>query len=64
MLRRRHLVDNRKLFEFLREAGDVDVWLKDRAAIAGSDDYGTDLEHVEVRKVDSDSENIYLAFVQ
>ena len=48
MLRRRHLVDNRKLFEFLREADDVNVWLKDRAAIAGSDDYGTDLEHVEV----------------
>ena len=41
-------MDNRKLFEFLREADDVAVWLKERAAIAGSDDYGTDLEHVEV----------------
>ena len=48
--RRRHnLVEMGQLFEFMREADEVAAWIKEKEAVAASDDYGTDLEHVEVR---------------
>ena len=46
--RRAKLVDNQKLFDFYRESDEVTTWMKDREVIASSEDYGTDLEHVEV----------------
>jgi hypothetical protein len=41
-------VDNKKLFEFYREVDEVVSWLKERQIIAASDDYGVDIEHVQV----------------
>ena len=46
--RRQKLLDSKKLYEFYHEADTVEGWLADRALIAGSEDYGQDLEHVEV----------------
>ncbi|KAH9509152.1 hypothetical protein Btru_049222 [Bulinus truncatus] len=46
--RRKKLIDNRKLFEFYHEADLVESWISDRMVIASSEDYGQDLEHVEV----------------
>ncbi len=46
--RRAKLMDNKKLFEFFREADEVSVWIKEREVIAASEDYGTDVEHVQV----------------
>ena len=48
--RRAKLMDNKKLFEFLREVDDVAVWIKEKEVIAASEDYGTDVEHVQVWK--------------
>ncbi len=41
-------MDNKKLFEFFREADEVSIWIKEREVIAASEDYGTDVEHVQV----------------
>ncbi|XP_055880886.1 spectrin beta chain, non-erythrocytic 2-like isoform X3 [Biomphalaria glabrata] len=46
--RRKKLIDSRKLFEFYHEADVVESWISDRIVIAASEDYGQDLEHVEV----------------
>ena len=46
--RRRKLVETQKLFEFHREVEDVEAWILEKNAIAGSEDYGTDVEHVQV----------------
>ena len=46
--RRNKLNDSKKLFEFYREADETANWISDKSVIAGSEDYGTDLEHVEV----------------
>ena len=46
--RRRKLVETKKLFEFHREVEDVEVWIMEKNVIAGSEDYGTDIEHVQV----------------
>ena len=47
--RRGKLDDNKKLYEFYREADDVAAWIQEKETIAASEDYGTDLEHVQVR---------------
>jgi len=46
--RRRKLVETKKLFEFHREVDDVQAWIAEKNTIAGSEDYGTDIEHVQV----------------
>jgi len=46
--RRRKLVETKKLFEFHREVEDVEAWIEEKNAVAGSEDYGTDIEHVQV----------------
>ncbi|XP_033735465.1 spectrin beta chain, non-erythrocytic 5-like isoform X2 [Pecten maximus] len=46
--RRARLTDTKKLYEFYREAEEVTVWISDRVVIAASEDYGQDLEHVEM----------------
>ena len=47
--RRHGLGDNKALYEFFRHAEEVEKWIKEQEVIAGSEDYGTDLEHVQVR---------------
>ncbi|PVD25646.1 hypothetical protein C0Q70_13305 [Pomacea canaliculata] len=46
--RRKKLNDSKKLFEFYHEADETATWISDKSLIAGSEDYGTDLEHVEL----------------
>ena len=45
--RRQRLLDSNQLFNFYREADEVESWIAERESIAMSDDYGRDLEHVE-----------------
>ena len=47
-IRRTRLTELNKLYEFYREADDVAIWIKDREVVASSEDYGTDVEHVQV----------------
>lgn len=47
--RRTRLLETKKLFQFYREADDVTNWMADKMVVASSEDYGQDLEHVEVR---------------
>ncbi|XP_074649217.1 spectrin beta chain-like isoform X2 [Tubulanus polymorphus] len=48
--RRQALIENKRLFEFFREADDVDDWIKEKMVTAASDDYGIDLDHVQVHQ--------------
>ena len=52
--RRKKLNDSKKLFEFYREADETANWISEKGVIAGSEDYGTDLEQVEVGNVTLD----------
>lgn len=45
--RHQRLLDSNQLFNFYREADEVESWIAERESIAMSDDYGRDLEHVE-----------------
>ena len=45
--RSKRLQDFNKLFNFYREADEVESWIIERESVATSDDYGRDLEHVE-----------------
>uniref|UniRef100_A0A8D8QLB4 Spectrin beta chain, non-erythrocytic 5 n=1 Tax=Cacopsylla melanoneura TaxID=428564 RepID=A0A8D8QLB4_9HEMI len=47
-LREARLVDSKKLYKFLREAEEVAEWISDQTAVAASEDYGRDVEHVEL----------------
>ncbi len=46
--RERRLMESRKLFRFLREAEEVAEWINDQTVVAASEDYGRDVEHVEL----------------
>ena len=46
--RRARLDASLRLFRFLREADEVAEWMGDQTAIAASEDYGRDVEHVEL----------------
>ena len=46
--RHRLLIDSCRLFNFLREADEVESWIDEKGSVATSDDYGRDLEHVEI----------------
>jgi len=46
--RRHKLMESRNLFEFYREADIVARWIKERETYATSEDYGQDLDHVQV----------------
>ncbi|XP_075227745.1 spectrin beta chain, non-erythrocytic 5 kst isoform X2 [Lycorma delicatula] len=46
--REARLVQSRKLFRFLREAEEVAEWIGDQTTVAASEDYGRDVEHVEL----------------
>ena len=49
--RRARLNDNKNLFTYMREADEVQVWISEKETVAASEDYGKDLEHVEVNPV-------------
>ena len=42
------LAESLKLYRFLREADEVAEWMGDQTALAASEDYGRDVEHVEL----------------
>lgn len=42
------LIESRKYFRFLRESEEVAEWISDQTAVAASEDYGRDVEHVEL----------------
>ena len=53
--RSNRLEESGRLFRFLRECDAVMEWLGEQTAIAASEDYGQDVEHVEIliQKFDS-----------
>lgn len=42
------LIESKKYFRFIREADEVAEWVNDQTALAASEDYGSDVEHVEL----------------
>ncbi|XP_071162084.1 spectrin beta chain-like isoform X8 [Mytilus edulis] len=46
--RRSMLNDTKKLYEYYREVGEVTTWISEHIVTASSEDYGQDLEHVEI----------------
>ena len=42
------LEENRKVHKFLREADEVADWINEQITVAASEDYGRDVEHVEI----------------
>jgi spectrin beta len=42
------LAENRKYFGFVRDADELLVWIKEQMIVASSEDYGQDVEHVEL----------------
>ena len=42
------LLESRKFFRFIRETEEVAEWISEQTAIAVSEDYGKDVEHVEL----------------
>lgn len=45
--REKKLAETKKLFEFIREIDDLQEWIDMQMTTAGSEEYGTDVEHVE-----------------
>lgn len=46
-VRESKLIETKKLYQFLREVEDLHEWINEQMAIAASEEYGTDVEHVE-----------------
>lgn len=42
-----HLAESKKLYEFIREIEEVHEWISDQMAVTASEEYGSDVEHVE-----------------
>ena len=59
--RRRALLEKQELYRFFRETDEVAKWIKEQEAVAGSEDYGTDLEHVQQLQKKFDDFERYLA---
>ncbi|XP_054271663.1 spectrin alpha chain, non-erythrocytic 1 isoform X2 [Macrosteles quadrilineatus] len=47
-VRETRLKESLKVFRFVREAEEVAEWIGDQTAVAASEDYGRDVEHVEL----------------
>lgn len=47
-VREKCLLESRKVFRFLRECEEVAEWIGDQTTVAASEDYGRDVEHVEL----------------
>ena len=56
MERGQKLASSRSLYQYLREARDLQDWINDQMITAQSEDYGQDFEHVQVRLVVVDSD--------
>ena len=50
--RRQRLVDSVSRHEYLREADNILAWINEQMAMATSEDYGQDYEHLLVRTSD------------
>lgn len=46
--RSQRLENDRRVHKFLREADEVGDWISEQMAVAASEDYGRDVEHVEI----------------
>lgn len=46
--RNKRLQESKQFFVFIRDADEVAVWIHEQMAIASSEDYGKDVEHVEI----------------
>lgn len=53
--REKRLEVQRKFLEFMREVEDLHEWIGDQMTVASSEEYGTDVEHVELLIVAFDS---------
>ncbi|XP_015599750.1 spectrin beta chain, non-erythrocytic 1 isoform X3 [Cephus cinctus] len=47
-LRLKRLLESEKFYKFIREADEVIEWICDQTTVAASEDYGRDVEHVEL----------------
>lgn len=47
-LRDAHLVESKKLYEFLQEIDEVNEWIDQQMTVTASEEYGEDVEHVEL----------------
>lgn len=47
-IRESRLAESKKYFKFIREVDEVAEWINDQTALAASEDYGSDVEHVEL----------------
>lgn len=45
--REKRLAEQKKFLEFMREVEDLQEWIGDQMVIAGSEEYGSDVEHVQ-----------------
>lgn len=45
--REKKLLETKKYYEFMREIEELHEWIGDQMTVAGSEEYGTDVEHVE-----------------
>lgn len=41
------LIESKKFYEFMRSVEEVQEWIGDQMVVAGSEEYGSDVEHVE-----------------
>lgn len=46
--REKRLAESKKFFHFIQMVEEVQEWINDQISIADSEDYGTDVEHVEL----------------
>lgn len=53
--REEHLIESKKLYEFLREIEEVHEWIGDQMTVTASEEYGEDVEHVELLIIAFDS---------
>uniref|UniRef100_W4VRA2 Putative karst n=1 Tax=Corethrella appendiculata TaxID=1370023 RepID=W4VRA2_9DIPT len=49
------LAETKKFYEFLREVEDLHEWIGDQMTVAASEEYGTDVEHVELLTITFES---------
>ncbi|KAL7032840.1 hypothetical protein ACKWTF_007407 [Chironomus riparius] len=54
-IREKHLIDQLRYLSFMREVEDLQEWIAEQMAIASSEEYGTDVEHIEQLIITFDS---------
>lgn len=53
--REKHLIDQLRYLSFMREVEDLQEWIAEQMTIASSEEYGTDVEHIEQLIITFDS---------